>query len=157
MRLRRASLFLSLLLATAAALPALADSVIEIDAPYARSAGPTAMTGAAYLVIRNTGDTDDVLTDVRSDAAARVELHSSTMGDDGLMRMEHLEDGLPVPAGSEVILMQGGRHVMFMGLAGPFEQGKTIPLTLVFDQAGEMKVEVPVDLERMPGAMDHAN
>jgi copper(I)-binding protein len=43
---------------------------------------------------------------------------------------------------------------MFMGLTGPFEQGMTFPLVLVFEKAGEITVDVTVDLERQD-AMDH--
>jgi hypothetical protein len=35
-----------------------------------------------------------------------------------------------------------------MGLAGPMEQGETVAVTLTFEQAGDMRVEIPVDLDR---------
>jgi copper(I)-binding protein len=44
---------------------------------------------------------------------------------------------------------------MFMGLTEPMVQGESFPLTLTFEQAGEMVIEVPVDLERKPGVMSH--
>ncbi len=50
-------------------------------------------------------------------------------------------------------MARGGDHVMFMGLTAPFEQGKTLSVTLNFEKAGEMVVEIPVDLERK-GAME---
>lgn len=45
---------------------------------------------------------------------------------------------------------------MFMGLEEPFEDGAAIPLTLIFEGAGELKVEVPVDLARLTQAADPA-
>ena len=61
-----------------------------------------------------------------------------------------------LPAGGMIMMERGGTHVMFMGLADPFEQGEMIPLTLIFETAGEMEIEVPVDLERQPGhGMSH--
>jgi hypothetical protein len=65
-----------------------------------------------------------------------------------VMRMVHVEEGFELPAGETVVLERGGRHVMFMGLAGPMEQGETVAVTLTFEQAGDMRVEIPVDLDR---------
>jgi copper(I)-binding protein len=45
---------------------------------------------------------------------------------------------------------------MFLGLTQPFEQGKMIPVTLVFERAGEIAVEIPVDLARRPTQGDGA-
>lgn len=39
---------------------------------------------------------------------------------------------------------------MFMGLTGPFVHGETVKATLVFEKAGEIEVEIPIDLERKP-------
>ncbi|MGR3495914.1 copper chaperone PCu(A)C [Citreimonas sp.] len=129
------------------AAPALADIVVT-DA-YARSAMPGAPTGAAFMVIENTGDTDDRLIDVRSDAAQRVELHTHRAEGDGIMRMVHVEEGFVIPAGEQHALERGGDHVMMMGLTRDLVQGETVTLTLVFENAGETVVDVPVDLERI--------
>ena len=37
-----------------------------------------------------------------------------------------------------------------MGLNAPLEDGDSVAVTLVFERAGEMEVEIPVDLKRMP-------
>lgn len=144
-------IFRTILVAGAAALlavPAFAE--IEVHDAYARSAGPAAKTGAAFMEIRNTGESDDRLVGVQSEAAAKVELHTHEAGENGVMRMRPVEDGFAVPAGGTHRLARGGDHIMFMGLTGPFEQGATVSLTLIFEQAGEIALEVPVDLERMP-------
>ena len=142
--------FLGATAAAAFALPAFAQG-IEVQDAYARSSGPTAPTGAAFMVIRNTGETGDRLLAVRSDAADRVELHTNLTDETGLVRMRPIEGGIAVPAGGAAALARGGDHVMFMGLAAPFVQGETVPLVLVFERAGEIAVDVPVDLDRMPG------
>ncbi|WP_101067758.1 copper chaperone PCu(A)C [Roseovarius salinarum] len=143
----------STLLAGIAALslaaPALAGN-IEVKDPYARSAAMSAMSGAAFMMIHNTGETDDRLVGAASPVAEKVELHTHKEDDMGVMRMIHVEEGFPLPAGGKIAMKRGGRHVMFMGLKAPFEQGDTVPLTLTFETAGEMSVEVPVDLERQP-------
>ncbi len=133
------------------AAPAFAQDGVRIVDPYARSASPTAMTGAAFMVIENTAAEDDRLIAVRSDAAERVELHTHLMDASGVARMVEVEDGFVIPAGSTHALERGGDHIMFMGLKAPFEDGATIPVTLVFENAGEVPVEIPVDLNRMPG------
>lgn len=133
---------------------ALAD--IEVHGAYARSSGPTAMAGAAFMELRNTGAEDDRLIAVRSDVAKRAELHRHIAGDDGVMRMREADDGFAIPAGGTHRLGRGGDHVMFMGLTTRFEDGMTFPLTLVFEKAGDVVVEVVVDLERQD-AMDHGS
>lgn len=145
MKLRIPALIL-ILAASLAADPSLAE--IRIEGAYARSAGPSARAGAAFMVIRNTGGTDDRLVSVSSDASSRVELHTHIMQDDGVMRMMKAEDGFTVPAGGSRPLGRGGDHVMFLGLKGAWMQGDLIPLTLVFENAGELALEVAVDLVR---------
>jgi len=146
--------FTAALAATTFAFPALAE--IEIHDPYARSSNP--MAGAAFMIIHNHGDTDDRLVGVRSDASQRVELHTHTEDDAGVMRMIHVEEGFDLPADGELMLKRGGNHVMFMGLTAPFEQGDIITITFEFEQAGDVVVEIPVDQDRMPAeAMDHSS
>lgn len=143
----------SLLAALAAlhlATPALADTLTITDA-YARASSPLAMSGAAFMLIENGAETDDRLLAARSGAAARAELHTHLEGADGVMRMVEVEDGLAVPAGGTLRLRRGGDHVMLMGLAEPFVHGRSIRLTLTFEHAGDVTIEVPIDLERRPG------
>ena len=132
------------------ALPAFAQD-ITIDDAYARSAGASAIAGAAFFMIHNNAAEDDRLIAARSPVAERVELHTHLEEANGVMRMVEVEDGFPVPAGGMHGLARGGDHVMFMGITQPFEQGATIPLTLVFEKAGEIELDVPVDLERQDG------
>ncbi len=137
------------LVALFAVAPAFAQDITIVDA-YARSSSPMAKTGAAFLVIENHSGLDDRLLDVASPAAKRVELHNNVDNGQGVMSMKHMEEGLALPEGGAITMQRGGEHVMFMGLTTPFEQGATIPLTLTFEKAGEMEIEVPVDLERKP-------
>lgn len=129
------------------AAPALAGDITVRDA-YARSANPK--SGAAFMVIENAGTTDDRLIEVRSDAAARTELHTHIENADGVMRMVEVEDGFPVPAGGMAMLRRGGDHVMFMGLTEPLDDGDSVSVTLTFEGAGDIEVEIPVDNSRAP-------
>ena len=131
------------------AAPLYADIMVH-DA-YARSATPNAKSGAAFMVLMNHGETDDRLVAASSDIAARVELHTHREDANGVMRMLEMEDGFVIPAGGQHALARGGDHVMFMGLNTSLLQGETVSVTLTFENAGEMVVEIPVDLERKAG------
>ena len=135
------------------------DAPLIHDA-YARAATPNARSGAAFMMIMNPTDTDDRLIAARSDVSARVELHTHIMDDNGVMQMREVEDGFMIPAGGSYMLERGGDHVMFMGLKESFTQGKEIPVTLVFEKAGEIETTITVDLERrdeMGHSMDHGS
>lgn len=135
------------------ALPAFADGIMINDA-YARSASPKA--GAAFMVIQNTGSEDDRLIAASSDVAKRVELHTHKIDDNGVAKMMEVEEGFAIAAGESHALARGGDHVMFMGLNAPFENGQTLTVTLTFEQAGDMVVEIPVDLDRKPVMGGHS-
>lgn len=138
--------------ALALATPALAE--IEFHSQYARSSNAAA--GAAFMIIRNTGDTDDRLVAVRSDAAQRVELHTHREDENEVMRMIHVEEGFDLPAGGEIAMVRGAEHVMFMGLTEPFEHDQLIPVTFIFETAGEITVDIPVDQDRTE-TVDHSD
>lgn len=121
---------------------------ITIEDPFARASSPVAKSGAAFMVIANAGDEDDRLIAAESDVAARVELHTHMQDANGVMRMIEVEDGMAVPAGGSHALERGGDHVMFMGLTGPFVQGETVSVTLIFEKAGPISVDIPIDLNR---------
>ncbi|WP_116130947.1 copper chaperone PCu(A)C [Tropicimonas sp. IMCC34043] len=130
------------------ALPALAD--IEIRDPYARAAMANAKSGAAFMEIVNTGPEDDRLIGADSDIAMKVELHTHIEDANGVMKMIQVEEGFPVPAGESHMLQRGGDHVMFMGLTRPMADGTEVAVTLHFEKAGDVTIEVPVDLQRQP-------
>ena len=139
------------------ALPAFADSKIMIEDAYARAAGKNAMAGAAFMQIMNMGDEEDRLISAQSDIARLVELHTHIENDEGVMQMVQVKEGFTVPAGGSHMLQRGGDHVMFMGLNGTMEHGATVQVTLVFEKAGEVVVDIPVDLERKGGGMGHGH
>ena len=154
---------LNTLIATAllsvAASTAFADSDISVMHATAFETAPTAMAGGGFMQIMNAGDTDDMLIDARADYP-RVEIHTTEFTD-GVAKMIHIE-GIPVPAGETVGLEPGGYHVMFMGLQDtPFELGDMIPVTLVFEHAGEVEIVMEVIERTMThgdgGSMDHGD
>ncbi|MGL4310432.1 MAG: copper chaperone PCu(A)C [Paracoccaceae bacterium] len=142
--------------ATILAAPAFAQDAITITDAYARSSGAMAKTGAAFMVIENHQAEDDRLLSAASDVAERVELHTHKESVDGVMQMLEVPEGFPVPANGSHALSRGGDHVMFLGLTRKLEQGETVTVTLTFEKAGEITVDVPVDMEGGEGgAMQH--
>jgi copper(I)-binding protein len=133
----------ALLTLPAAAHEVTTDSLV-IDHPYALETVATAMSGAGYMTIANTGSEPDRLLSVRADFPS-VTLHGTETDAQGVTRMIRVE-GIEIPPGETVTLAPGGTHVMFMGLDGdPFEEGERIPATLVFERAGEIAVEFWVE------------
>ena len=124
-----------------------AGGPIEIADGYVFAAGPTAQSGAAYMMLSNSGETADRLIGAASDVAAKVELHEHAH-EGGVMRMRAIEGGIELPPQETVTLARGGLHVMLMGLAAPLEAGDEVDLTLTFEKAGEVDVTLPVDLTR---------
>lgn len=61
-----------------------------------------------------------------------------------VMKMRQLADGIAVPAGATVTLAPGGLHLMFMRLNGPLVEGQSVGVTLDFEKAGAVALEMPV-------------
>lgn len=116
---------------------------LQIVHPYARTTPPGATTAGAYLAIDNKGKAADKLLRASSPAAGLVELHSMSM-DGNVMRMRAVP-AIDVAAGATVKLAPGGLHVMLQELKRPLKKGDRVPLTLVFERAGEVKVELAVE------------
>ncbi|MCA0042836.1 copper chaperone PCu(A)C [Celeribacter litoreus] len=133
------------------AIPAFAE--ITIVDPYARSSGMMAKTGAAFFTIENSGDEDDQLIDAKGNISKITELHTHKEMGDGIMKMMHVPEGFTIPAHGTHALARGGDHVMFMGLLKPMAQGDIITVTLTFEKAGDITVDIPVDMERVEGTM----
>jgi len=130
---------------------------IQIEHQYARAASAIAKSGASFMHIMNNGEVDDTLIAVRTDVAKMPELHTHIM-EDGVAKMREVEGGFFIEAGNAIILERGGLHIMMMGLTRPFIQDEVITLTLIFENAGEITIEVPIDNERQGNMkMDHSS
>lgn len=146
--------FQTLLAAAAAALvalPAIAHDGVHIENQYARSTGGIGASGAIFMEITNHADVDDRLIGAASDVAEKVELHTHKENADGVMQMLHVPEGFPITALQGHALKRGGDHVMLMGLTRALKDGDTIHLTLTFEHAGVVELEVPVDNARKDG------
>lgn len=119
-----------------------ASSVMVMNAFARASATPTAQTGAAYVSLMNHADDGDRLVSVSTPVAAMAHLHKSEIVD-GVMKMEPVE-GLELPGHGMLEMKPGGFHIMMMGLKQPLKKGEEIEITLHFEKAGDVTVQVPV-------------
>jgi copper(I)-binding protein len=97
---------------------------------------------AAYMILRNGGDSADRLIKIESDVADAVELHKTTM-DASMMKMDPV-DGIDIPGKGQAELKPGGFHVMLIGLKRELKAGEKIKLKLQFEKAGVQEVEAEV-------------
>lgn len=113
---------------------------------------------AAYMMLTNFTDQDVALIGASSDAAAAVEIHLSSMGADGIMKMEQ-QRSVAIPTGESLELKPGSYHVMFIGLTGDLTVGDEVTLTLHFEGYDDLTLNLPVqDAADMGGSgMDGHN
>lgn len=114
---------------------------LTIEDPWARASAGGQTNGAAYLKIKNAGATDKLLA-ASAPVANVVELHTHVT-EGTVMRMRKVE-AIDVTGGTTTELKPGGLHVMLIGLKAPLKAGEKFPLTLRFERAGEVKVDVEV-------------
>jgi periplasmic copper chaperone A len=146
--MKKALFLLTILLITAVTLTAVgctatssSDEAITITDPWGRTSPAVAENGAFYMMLNNQSSSDDALLSAASDACGTVELHEMYDKGEGVMGMRPVESGsIPVPAGGSAELKPGGLHVMCLGKLVDFEAGTEIPITLTFENAGEMEI-----------------
>ncbi|OYX07036.1 MAG: hypothetical protein B7Z08_13140 [Sphingomonadales bacterium 32-68-7] len=141
------ALGVALSLAAFATIPARAHDYsvgpLKITHPWARATPPAAKVGGGYLGIENTGPTPDRLIGGSTEAAARVEIHESSLTD-GIMRMREKTDGIVIPTGQKVEFKPSGLHLMLVELKAPLKQGDKVKATLLFERAGSVTVEFQI-------------
>lgn len=115
---------------------------IHVGDAWVREPIGLAKTAAGYLSISSFSEQPDKLIGARSDAAVRVELHTHSEKN-GVMRMRPLE-ALPINPMGGGELTPGGHHLMIMGLRQKLKAGEKVPVTLIFEKAGEMEIEMSV-------------
>ena len=119
-------------------------------------AGPTVpgmdAGGVFFDAITTTGDKPDRLIGGSTPVSEVVEVHSMMM-QDNIMRMRAV-DGVEIAKGKTVSFQRGqpnAYHLMLLQLKSPLKEGGSFPLTMEFEHAGKVEVEVQV----MQGAGGH--
>lgn len=114
------------------------DGILVTQARIGQPTGPNA---ALYLTASSDGGADRLVA-ADTTVAAAVELHETTMGDDGTMSMGSV-DAFQLPAEEELVLEPGGYHLMLID-ADRLDVGDVVEVTLTWEDAGEMIVEAEV-------------
>jgi copper(I)-binding protein len=142
---------------------------LTVSGAWARTSPMMATMGAAYMTI--TSPVDDRLLGAAVDpsVADHAEVHEvvmvestdttmamgsettmamgmgadTTMAMGGEMTMREV-DHIDLVAGVPLELAPGGYHVMIIDLVAPLEIGSSISITLSFETAGDIVVDVPV-------------
>ncbi|MCP4004257.1 MAG: copper chaperone PCu(A)C [bacterium] len=96
--------------------------------------------GIVYLTIENRGTHTERIVSLSTPVAAQASVHE-TVHSGGMVEMNSRPD-LEIPPGSHVSFEPGGLHVMLMGLHAPLARGSRFPLTIQFERAGSIQVEV---------------
>lgn len=126
---------------------------VRVGDPWARATPPGAKVAAGYLEIRNSGNTPDRVIGASTPAAARVEFHVH-MRDGDTLKMREVKS-FEIPARGQLTLRPGGSHLMLFGPKKQFVKGDRIPLTLLFERAGELQVELEVRAADTAGHSHH--
>ena len=124
----------------AGASPTLAEESVRISDAWARASVLASRPVASYLTIESA--VEDRLLGVATPVAGHVMIHAVEKDGD-ISRMKHIET-LELPSGERFTLAPGGMHLMLMGLQDKLSEGTTFPMTLSFENAGEIKIEVSV-------------
>ena len=143
-----------LLLVAACSLNAFAEDAkigaITINHPWARATPGAVKNSAAFMLFDNKGAADKLVS-VTGTVAKEIQIHSMVT-EAGVMKMREIK-GLDIPANGKAELTPGGYHIMLIGIADGLKEGTKFPLTLKFEKAGEITVQV---IAEKSGAHDHA-
>lgn len=113
-----------------------------MESPWVQEAPPTAKILAGYMVLRNQGDTVQVLDNVSATGFEEVEIHHSTIHD-GIASME-AQDSLSIPPQDNINLAPGGYHLMLINGDHPLKEGDTVDFSLHFKDGDTVKVQATV-------------
>jgi len=116
-------------------------SGIKIENAYIRVAAK-GMTTAGYFLISNSLDAPDTLYAVKADFAKMAQLHES-FRKNGMVGMKEVKF-VVIPAKSSFTFKPGGYHIMLMNVEYDLKAGMKARILLMFKQAGEIELEVPV-------------
>ena len=120
-------------------------AAIVVEGQWGRPSPMVATAGAIYMTIKNSGADADKLVSGASAACGAVELHESYKMDNGAMGMRPVTGGfIEIPVGGMAELKPGGLHIMCIDKLTQFVAGAKIPLTLKFEKAGEIAIEVEI-------------
>ena len=135
-------LFILLLGLVAGVSASAAEPTITAEKAWARATTSAAATGVVYLSLADTGPAADRLVGVATPVAAHADMHIMVM-EGNVMQMRPV-DAVDVKPGERIQFKPSGLHIMLTDLKQPLTRGERFPLTLDFEKAGKVDVEVLV-------------
>ncbi|RRV67123.1 MULTISPECIES: copper chaperone PCu(A)C [Stutzerimonas stutzeri group] len=122
-----------------------ATGELAVSQAWSRAMPPSAPTGAVYFILENRGQQPQRLIGAQTSRAEKTELHTHVHQGD-MMKMQQVE-AVDVPAAGKVEFKPGGNHVMLFGLKQPLVAGESFPVTLQFEDGGEITTEVSIEVD----------
>jgi copper(I)-binding protein len=96
-----------------------------------------------YMKLKNGGQTSERLLSATTLLADKVELIEPKA--QGSMTLPTVATALSVPAGGELVLSADGPHLLLGGVKKRLSAYDSFKITLVFEKAGRMEIEVMVE------------
>jgi periplasmic copper chaperone A len=116
-----------------------AGPAVTVTKPWMRYLLPS-LPAAGYMTLRNSGNTDAVLTAAASPGCGMLMLHKS-QDDSGMAMMMELQT-ITIPANGSVTFAPGGYHLMCM--QPKMKIGDQLPVTLSFQDGSTLQTTMPV-------------
>jgi periplasmic copper chaperone A len=130
---------LAVLAAVALAAPAVAHSHkakgLEIVHPWTRASAKDAATARVFMTIKNGSGRADRLVSATTPRADKVELNDAGKG----------TAIFAVAKGKELALHSDGPSLVLTGVKAPFNAYDDFKMTLVFEKAGRVEIDVMVE------------
>lgn len=115
---------------------------------------PVGGDARAYLRIFNNGDQDETFLGASTDAARSVTIVPESAGASTAPATPSsggaTVTSLPVPSAGELAIVPGHYHLQISGLRETLRSAQTIPITFRFAHAGELTLQVPVQVPPSP-------
>jgi len=103
------------------------------------------LSTAAYVTIKNAGSLNDRLLGASCACASSATLHTMQMKG-SVMEMDEAPQGFPLRPGEVLTFRPGGNHIMLTGLKSHPKEGDKVAVSLVFEKAGVITIEMPVSV-----------
>ena len=110
---------------------------LEIVHPWCWETGAATKTVAVYMTVRNTSRRPDRLLRASASIAEKAELRAPGEGKPA--------KSLDAIGHGELILKQDGPHILLTGVKRQLDAYDAFVMTLVFERAGKVEVEVAVE------------
>jgi len=119
-----------------------ATETLDITHPWVREAPPSARVLAAYMSIKNTGESSITIVGMSSTEFESAELHRTVIHE-GVASMQHIKQ-LEIPANGSIKLEPGGLHLMLFNPHHALNAGDSVTLTIHLGNDTCMTVSAPV-------------